>query len=142
MMEDAAPPGPSIDRRYEVRDATVWVLVVFGFALCLMLAFTLLGSGLLVSFLAHRDSRTLPVPTVETGAERPPEPRLQTDPGRDLGDMRRAEDSLLGSYTWIDRQTGTVRIPIDRAMDLVAARLGAQSRPTGSSGRTQEQAPR
>lgn len=29
------------------------------------------------------------------------------------------EDSLLGQYRWVDAERGTVRIPIERAMQLV-----------------------
>jgi hypothetical protein len=31
------------------------------------------------------------------------------------------EDATLNSYAWVDRAAGIVRIPIDQAMDLVAA---------------------
>jgi len=32
------------------------------------------------------------------------------------------QDQVLGSYDWIDKNNGVVRIPIDRAIDLVAER--------------------
>jgi hypothetical protein len=50
----------------------------------------------------------------------PPEPRLQDHAVQDLRQMRAAEDRILSSYQWIDQKKGIVRIPIDRAMDLVA----------------------
>lgn len=52
----------------------------------------------------------------------PPEPRLQPDPNLDMRQMRAEEDALLSSYGWSDKASGTVRIPIDRAMDMLAAR--------------------
>ena len=52
----------------------------------------------------------------------PPEPRLQTDPRDDLANLRRAEDEVLQSYAWIDRNAGVVRIPIEQAMKLTAER--------------------
>jgi len=33
-----------------------------------------------------------------------------------------AEEQKLASYDWVDQKAGTLRIPIDRAMDLVAQR--------------------
>jgi len=61
-------------------------------------------------------------------AQGPPEPRLQPNPNFDMLTLRTEEDALLSSYGWADRTTGKVRIPIDRAMDLIAAQgLGAQS---------------
>jgi hypothetical protein len=52
-----------------------------------------------------------------------PTPRLQTDDGdQDLADMHAREDLLLGHYSYIDAGAGRVRIPIWRAMELVAQR--------------------
>lgn len=52
-----------------------------------------------------------------------PTPRLQTDNGmQDVVDLHHREDLLLEHYSWIDQPKGTVRIPIDRAMELVAQR--------------------
>ncbi len=53
--------------------------------------------------------------------QRFPTPRLQTDDGlQDVADLHRREDLLLQNYTWVDRTLGKVRIPIERAMELVA----------------------
>ncbi len=35
-------------------------------------------------------------------------------------DKAAAQRRLLSSYGWVDRKAGVVRIPVDRAMDLVA----------------------
>ena len=40
--------------------------------------------------------------------------------GQQLQDLRTKEDQQLNSYGYIDRQKGSVRIPIERAMALVA----------------------
>jgi hypothetical protein len=32
------------------------------------------------------------------------------------------EEQTLDSYSWVDQKTGVVRIPIDRAMQLIAQR--------------------
>jgi hypothetical protein len=50
------------------------------------------------------------------------EPQLQINPQADLEDMRRRESDLLATYGWIDRGSGTARIPIDRAMQLFIER--------------------
>jgi hypothetical protein len=52
----------------------------------------------------------------------PPEPRLETAPGVELHGLRAQEDGILNSYGWVDRNAGVVRIPIERAMALVAER--------------------
>lgn len=52
-----------------------------------------------------------------------PTPRVQTDDGnQDVADLHLREDLLLDNYTRIDGQAGKVRIPIERAMELVAQR--------------------
>jgi hypothetical protein len=51
-----------------------------------------------------------------------PTPRLQTDDGnQDVTDLHLREDLLLDNYSWADRSQGKVRIPIERAMELIAA---------------------
>jgi hypothetical protein len=52
-----------------------------------------------------------------------PTPRVQTDDGnQDVADLHAREDLLLENYTRVDGKPGTVRIPIERAMELVAQR--------------------
>jgi len=40
----------------------------------------------------------------------------------DIWRLRANEDAVLNSYGWADRRAGTVRVPIDRAMDLLVER--------------------
>jgi hypothetical protein len=50
-----------------------------------------------------------------------PTPRLQTDDGnQEIADLHAREDLLLENYSWVDRSQGKVRIPIERAMELIA----------------------
>jgi hypothetical protein len=52
-----------------------------------------------------------------------PTPRLQTDDGnQDLVELHQREDLLLDHYSWISQSQGKVRIPIERAMQLIAQR--------------------
>jgi hypothetical protein len=56
-------------------------------------------------------------------AERPfPSPALQTNPQGDLKQFELAQRMALSGYGWVDRSTGIVRIPIEEAMRIVAAR--------------------
>lgn len=61
-------------------------------------------------------------PLAATLPELPPEPRLQVVPAADLTSVRVREDSILTTYGWIDRKSGLVRIPIDRAIEVLAER--------------------
>jgi len=50
-----------------------------------------------------------------------PTPRLQTDDGnQEIADLHNREDLLLENYSWTDKSQGKVRIPIERAMELIA----------------------
>ena len=52
-----------------------------------------------------------------------PTPRTQTDDGlQDVADLHAREDLLLDNYSRVDGQQGKVRIPIERAMELIAQR--------------------
>ena len=51
-----------------------------------------------------------------------PQPRLETNERTQLTEYIQKQDQKLLTYDWIDKDTGTVRIPIDRAMDLIAQR--------------------
>ena len=55
------------------------------------------------------------------GRSLPAGPRLQVNPDRDIERLRAAEKAHLASYAWVDPTAGVVRIPIDRAMQMVAA---------------------
>ena len=49
-----------------------------------------------------------------------PEPRLQENPRAELLKMRQADAASLSNYGWIDRKSKIARIPIDRAMEVLA----------------------
>jgi hypothetical protein len=49
-----------------------------------------------------------------------PEPRLQVDAPNELRQMRAAEEATLNSYGWVDKEAGVVKIPVERAMEILA----------------------
>jgi hypothetical protein len=51
-----------------------------------------------------------------------PAPRLEIDERTELNDDRIAEEEKLNSYGYVDDNHVTLRIPIERAMDLIAQR--------------------
>jgi hypothetical protein len=64
----------------------------------------------------------------KTDIEKFPQPRLEENERLELKGVRLAEESTLYSYGWVDEKAGVVRIPIDRAMELIAQR-GLPTRP-------------
>jgi hypothetical protein len=52
-----------------------------------------------------------------------PTPRVQTDDGsEDISELHAREQLLLDNYSWVDPAQGKVRLPIGRAMALIAER--------------------
>ncbi len=52
-----------------------------------------------------------------------PTPRVQADDGnQDVADLHAREALLLDNYSWVNQSQGKVRIPIERAMELIAQR--------------------
>jgi len=147
MHEDPKEPA-NVDASlgYEGTDVKVTGIVVFLTALAIFVAVTALlcvGIGKVInSELAKADGPTTkwnhPVDVRTLGnlasspeiqakfgqlANRFPTPRLQTDDGyQEITDMHAKEDLLLENYSWIDDKHSAVRIPIDRAMELIAER--------------------
>ena len=61
-----------------------------------------------------------------------PNPRLEEDERGQLNGIRIKEEKALYSYGWVDEKTGTVRIPIERAMELIVER-GLPVRPPSAA---------
>ena len=109
--------------RHETRDIDVALVAkLFGLgvvvtAAVLVAVFWLFGS--------IRDRESAADPLLSPYAANPSPfvgPRLQPDPPADLREILAHEEQILDSYGWVDRERGVVRIPIERAMDLLLER--------------------
>jgi len=49
----------------------------------------------------------------------PAGPELQVNPRKDLIEIQDSQLQVLETYAWEDRKAGIVRVPIDRAMELL-----------------------
>ncbi len=97
------------DAGHETSDVDVRVLAIYGVVLTVLLL--VVHFGMLA---AYRMLMTYRTP--ESGIAAPVNIYEQ------LHALRKAEDETLGSYGWVDRKEGVVRIPIDRAIGLAATR--------------------
>ncbi len=145
----ATPTRENREVGYETRDANVRDLVLFSIGLAIVVAAALLLMRGVFHYFAATQNLGPPASPFEDVRTLPPQPRLQVVPRQDLQQLRSAEDDKLKGYGWVDRNTGTVRIPIDRAMDLLIQRglpVRSSSRvgePSGlpSPGDSEEQRP-
>jgi|SRR5271156_3139181 len=121
---------------FEHQDLKAGGIVYFLLTLVVATVICLFGLKGLYAFLDHREKASQPqvnplvtnVPTdprhVSPGYPQTafPNPRLEEDERGQLNGIKLAEDNTLYSYGWVDEKAETVRIPIDRAMDLLVQR--------------------
>src|SRR5689334_14182574 len=113
------------ETRHEWREvnARIVIVVAIAFVMFSVLSYFLVR-GLFVVLDKRANARdTTANPAIPVQAHGlPPLPRIQPDPVGDLRQMREAEDRILHGYAWIDQSSGTVRIPVARAMQLLVQR--------------------
>jgi hypothetical protein len=110
---------------HETSDVHIGGILGFAFGLFMAGVAIYFLVWLLFLFLEAREARrVMPEFPLAVGQESrvPPEPRLQTNPRQDLRDLRSAEDAVLASYGWVDKNAGIARIPIGEAMRLTVER--------------------
>ena len=118
-------PGVSPEDGYERTDAETGPLAVLAVSVGLLVLISLTGVAIMWRVMAYEthddtgESRGSPLAGLRP---LPPTPRLQITPSTDLKDIREQEHALLSTYGWVEKDKGVVRIPIDRAMDLLAER--------------------
>ncbi len=138
-METNKPPKDSHgagEPRYEKRDANIPGLLQFAFWLALLLVVTFFGMKWTLDYFQRSQPLGPPASPIENARVLPPGPRLQARPHQELVDYCTEQQKKLTTYSWVDQQAGIVRIPIDRAMELVLERglpiRPAKDAPAGS----------
>ncbi len=127
---------PDVSVGHEERDIAARPIAYFALGIAGLCVFALVLMHVLFGVLATEQAeRSAPAsPLAESyGLKEPPEPRLQTNPRQDLLDLRARDGAAIHSYGWIDKQAGIVRIPVERAIALLAER-GLPARPAAPKG--------
>ena len=135
MIEDRHISRPTREVEFEREDLAPRPIFIFLIALalgCVLVYFILKG---MYSYLDAYENRHQPPlgplvqqPRADRRTVAPadiyrfPQPRLESDERLEINDFRLQEENTLHSYGWVDQQAGVVRIPIDRAMQLLAQR--------------------
>lgn len=104
---------------YESAPVKTGRLLAFGAAVVVMVVAGLLVSDAVFHMIVRIQPMGPPATPFEVGREMPPAPRLQTAAPLDLKRYRDDQNKTLDSYGWVDSQAGIVRIPVERAMDLL-----------------------
>ncbi|HEX9688679.1 MAG TPA: hypothetical protein VGB47_06390 [Thermoanaerobaculia bacterium] len=125
-------PAPASEAGHETSDVSIRPIVRFGIGLGVataLISVALWGLFRLYDSEERKQDRPLPPMVAASLARTPPEPRLEPDPLAPRRRIRAREDAVLTTYGWVDRSGGVVRIPIDRAMELLVQRGLPPSKP-------------
>ena len=115
-------------------DTTAIVYFLIALAVGCLIVFVIVFEiyGFLERDVRSRDAAPLPI-VAEAGRKTPPGPILRPSPPLDLKQFKESEMPRLTEYGWVDRPAGRVRIPVERAIDLVAERqLPSRPQPEGT----------
>ena len=110
------------EKRHPDSDVKVGVFVWLGVALMALVAVAMVLMWMLTADLNERQIALDPPPPLLEEARQPhipPEPRLQAEPFADMDALRRADETRLNSYGWVEGSAESAHIPIDVAMDLL-----------------------
>jgi len=129
---------------HETADADIGPLIKFAIFLALT---TLVCAAICVGLYRYLDQREAREKAgrypLAAGVARPlpPPPRLQTYPFYDLKALRGDENRVLEHYGWVDKNAGIVRIPVERAIEVLAEkglpyRSAAPAEPSAPIGQT------
>jgi hypothetical protein len=123
--DPAGGPTDNVEVHHEESDVNIRAIFGFGAALIVVAAVVNLLIFVLFGFFNTREGLSGPTEYPLAVAEEnrlPPEPRLQTNPREEMSELRAKEDQILGTYGWVDKNAGVVRIPIAVAMKLTLER--------------------
>jgi hypothetical protein len=138
-MDDKDRAG-AVDRQaaargYETRDANTRGVV--GFLAGLFVALNLLLFGTWWLFRVYSVVDRPPAPASSFASERqiPPAPDLEINGREDFLNIFTKQQQELETYAWQDRKAGVVRVPIERAMELLLEK-GLPVVPSGTEGQS------
>jgi hypothetical protein len=103
---------------YEKTDLSYRAVVTVWISMLVVCVGVFLVSGYFIRMLTHGPVSAPEAPSTHV----PPRPWLEVNETIDLAELHRREDVILNSYGWVDKKHGVVRLPIDRAMDVLVKR--------------------
>ncbi len=120
-MDHSIEHSPNGSSGHETRDTGVGLIAASAAGLSVVvLAVFLLMWGTFNLLKTDEQKNDISLSPLAPATQIPPEPRLQEHPWEELKEIRARENKILSTYGWQDQKNGIVRIPINRAIDLVA----------------------
>jgi hypothetical protein len=141
---DAAPPAeetPTLTTPaseapgYETRDANTRGVLGFLAVLFVVVNLVLFVTWRLFRYYEVAERSPVPASSFADQRQLPPAPDLAVNGPEDFQKMYAEQQQKLDSYAWEDRQAGVVRVPIERAMDLLLEK-GLPVMPSAAQGQS------
>ncbi len=105
---------------YEIRDANARGVFTFLVILGIVLVVVALACwGMFRYFSTHAVNRSASDSPFADTRQLPLGPQLQVNPREDWLKYREEQEKSLETYEWVNRTAGTVRVPIEDAMELL-----------------------
>jgi len=120
-MDHAIHQSPNGSSGHESRDTGVALIAwsAAGLAVVVLIVFLLMW-GTFNLLKNDQQANDVSLSPLAPAVQIPPQPQLEVHPYEQLQQLRAREHNELTTYGWQDKKAGIVRIPIDRAMDIMA----------------------
>ena len=134
---------PATTPGYETRDADAGGVFKFLVALGIVLVVAALTCwGLFRYFSTHAVNQAASDSPFADTRQLPLGPQLQVNPREDWLKFREEQEKSLETYAWENRSAGTVRVPIEEAMELLVKKgLPVQGAPEAQPADAKKPAP-
>lgn len=135
--------APATTHGYETHDADAGGVFKFLVALGVVLVVaSLVCWGLFRYFSVHDVDQAASDSPFANTRQLPLGPQLQVNPRADWLKFREDQEKSLETYAWENRSAGTVRVPIEEAMELLVKKgLPVQGAPEAQPADAKKQAP-
>ena len=126
---------PHARASYEASDLDPRLVIFVGAGLLVTVLAVMTLTYLIFDYVTDRYSSRQPAASSLAHTRAPtPEPHLGINAPEELRRLRATENTTLNSYAWVDKENGTVRIPIERAIEVLAKK-GLPTRPQTETAR-------
>ena len=120
-MDENTPHSENPKHAHETREAVPRYILYFAVGIAVSVVAGFLISWGTLEYFKHHQTFPPPKSAISRGRALPPAgmPQLQAHPEEDLQVYLKNEREILGTYGWVNRKQGIVRIPIQRAMNIL-----------------------
>ncbi len=108
---------------YEKTDAKPVPLILFTVGLAILCIISFLSMAIMFKVMEnYENAKDVPSGYVRDSRWTAPGVQLEVHPSRLIEELHRLEKEQLTTYAWIDPVAGKVRIPVERAIQLMAGK--------------------